>query len=43
MATSIDDAQELQQVATKNNVVLSVGFHLRSHNGHRLLYDKIQQ
>jgi predicted dehydrogenase len=35
------EATELAKLAEDNNVVLSVGFHLRSHAGHRLLKVKI--
>lgn len=41
MATSIADAQAMIQAASENGRTLAVGFHLRAHNGNRLLFDAI--
>ncbi len=41
MATNGEDAQELVKLADAKNLTLAVGFHLRSHNGHRELYSRV--
>jgi len=41
MALSLEDATELVELAEQNNLKLAVGFHLRSHNGHLALRQRI--
>lgn len=43
MATSAADAEAMVQAAQQSGKVLAVGFHLRQHNGNRLLFDAIHQ
>ena len=41
MTTSTDQAKELVELASAKGLLLKTGFHLRSHNGHKLLKQKI--
>ncbi len=43
IATDIDDAKEICNLAQEKWLILATGFHLRSHVGHRLLQEKINQ
>jgi len=42
MTTNEEDAFKLQKIAEENRVLLTTGFHLRHHNGHKILKEKIQ-
>lgn len=41
LTTDLEKAKELINIAKKNDLILATGFHLRSHVGHRLLKEKI--
>lgn len=42
LTTSESEAAELVQIAQDKELVLAVGFHLRSHVGHRLLFEAVR-
>jgi len=42
MTTSVEEAQILCDISTKNNLLLAMGFHIRAHQGLRLLKEKLQ-
>ncbi len=42
MTTTMEDCNSLLSVAQKHDVKLAIGFHLRHHVGHRILFDKIR-
>jgi 1,5-anhydro-D-fructose reductase (1,5-anhydro-D-mannitol-forming) len=42
MALTVDEARELVYLAKDRNLKLAIGFHLRSHNGHIELRNKIE-
>lgn len=39
--TNLDDALDLEKISKEKNLILSTSYHLRSHIGHKKLYDKI--
>ncbi len=41
MATTVEEAHELVELAKSKDVTLATGFHLRSHAGHRQLYERV--
>lgn len=41
MTVNIDDAAELVELTEANKLILAIGFHLRSHNGHIALYEQV--
>lgn len=43
MALTVSEAEELVNLAKKKDLKLAVGFHLRSHNGHIKLRNKIEK
>jgi len=43
MTLEADQAEELVALAKSKDLVLAIGFHLRSHAGHRILKEKIQE
>lgn len=43
MTTSVETSQELIEVAEKNDLVFAIGFHLRSHKGHRILANRLKE
>lgn len=41
MWTNIKESENLIKLAKSNNLIILTGFHLRYHNGHKILYEKI--
>jgi len=41
MTLKIEEAEELVNLAESKNLTLAIGFHLRSHNGLRLLHERV--
>jgi predicted dehydrogenase len=43
MTLTVAESEELTEIASSNGLRLAIGFHMRSHEGHRLLHEKIHK
>ena len=43
LATNVEDCEEILKAAKEANICLAVAYHLRWHQGHRLIHKKVQE